>query len=302
VSRGVDGGLWVPEPSYRPYDAVGGLIGVCPPKPHPPGRLGGQERTVRDEGEDKAPSAFDELDELDEVAADERLAAPSAGRIVCAWSCPGQRISGPTASGNSPAKIGRRRTFSGRRIARRDALYREHGRSGGRGKLSRRVAPVPCVSYTPCCGRGGRSAMAAAKRKEAPKPECLAMVLCDDVVEDKRSNNKTLFNTFNQITALKFPAIHPKLVVFLSLTNGHGEVPFDLQFVRDKDDRPLCGLKGTVKFGDPLAVADIVLTMRGLPLPDEGHYCFRLLLAGEPVRERRLFVKLLKGGSDGSSD
>ena len=128
------------------------------------------------------------------------------------------------------------------------------------------------------------------------------MIACDDVVEDKRTSKKTIFNAFNQIGVRKFPAKHQRLVVFLSLTNGHGEVPFDLQFVRGADDKTLCGLKGTVKFGNPLAVMDMVLTMEGLPLPEEGRCSFRLFLAGNPVRERRLFVKLLKGDTDGRSD
>ena len=144
--------------------------------------------------------------------------------------------------------------------------------------------------------------MASAKSKDVPKPECLAMIVCDDVVEDKRSNKKTIFNAFNQIAAPKFPTKHQKLVVFLSLTNGHGTVPFDLQFVMGADEKVLCGLKGAVKFDDPLAVVELVLTMQGLPLPKEGQYSFRLLLGGHPVRERRLFVKLWKGGGDGGGD
>ena len=144
--------------------------------------------------------------------------------------------------------------------------------------------------------------MAPAKTKDVPQPECLAMIVCDDVIEDKRTNKKTIYNAFNQIWSRKFPARHGKLAVFLSLTNGHGEVPFDLQFIGGAADKPLCGLKGTVKFPDPLTVVDMVLTMAGLPLPKEGVYAFRLLLGDRIARERRILVNLLKGGGDDAGD
>jgi hypothetical protein len=52
------------------------------------------------------------------------------------------------------------------------------------------------------------------------------MIVCDDVVEDKRTIEKTIFNAFNQIWAKAYPAKHQRLVVFLSLANGRGEVTF----------------------------------------------------------------------------
>ena len=56
-----------------------------------------------------------------------------------------------------------------------------------------------------------------------PEPEMLALLICEGVIEDSRSKNKTIVSTFNRITSSKFPARHDRLAPFLSMTEGHGE-------------------------------------------------------------------------------
>ena len=122
------------------------------------------------------------------------------------------------------------------------------------------------------------------------------LVISDDVVEDKNTGKKTIINAFNQIWCSDFPNQHGKLVVLVSLTNGRGQVPLDLQFIKEATDAPLCGLKGVVNFPDPLSVVDVVLQITGLPLPEEGHYAFRLVVGGKILRERRVFARRHEGG------
>lgn len=147
----------------------------------------------------------------------------------------------------------------------------------------------------PCVPHGG-APVVSAKNTMPPEPECLAMIVCDDVTQDKNTGKKTLFNTFNQIACREFPNKHGNLVVFVSLTNGRGEAPMNLEFIRGAAEQPLCALQGTVKFPDPLAVVDVVLRIAGLPLPEEGVYAFRLTVGGRILRERRIFVSRQEGG------
>ena len=57
---------------------------------------------------------------------------------------------------------------------------------------------------------------------EKPTPSGLAIVVCDQIIEDKATNKKSLIGIFNNIASQTFPCRHPQLSVFVSLTEGHG--------------------------------------------------------------------------------
>ena len=54
------------------------------------------------------------------------------------------------------------------------------------------------------------------------KPTCIAIIICNEVIEDKRTNNKTLVSLFNGISTPSLPAAHPRLFVMASFTSGSG--------------------------------------------------------------------------------
>ena len=106
---------------------------------------------------------------------------------------------------------------------------------------------------------------------KAPPAECLAIIICEDVVEDARSHNKCILNTYNTMHSHAYPASQDRLTVFLSLTNGHGEMPIEVRFCKE-DGEPILKAGGTVKFSDPLAVAELILSLRNVPIPEAGNY------------------------------
>ena len=136
-------------------------------------------------------------------------------------------------------------------------------------------------------------------------PTCLAIILCDDVMEDKRSSKKVIIGTFNRITASHFPCKYDhKMTLYLALTDGRGESPIRIEIVKDMQadqsgDRVL-DLPGRVKFKDPLMVTELVLSIQGLPLPSPGLYSVRVLVNEDCVGERKLKVEQMKaeGGGD----
>ena len=121
-------------------------------------------------------------------------------------------------------------------------------------------------------------------------PKCLAIIVCESVVEDIQTHNKCIWSTFNQIAAPAFPAQHPKLVVFVTLTNGHGTVPFVLRFAQDTASKVLLELKGSIPFRNPLDIADMVFNLLLLPLPAPGPYSVQILTNGAVIGERRIQV------------
>jgi hypothetical protein len=104
-----------------------------------------------------------------------------------------------------------------------------------------------------------------------PPPQCLAIIICEDVVEDARSHNKCILNTYNTIFSQHYPAKHDRLTIFLSFTNGHGEVPIEVRFGKE-GKKPILNARGKVKFEDPLAVAELILNLRHVPIPEAGTY------------------------------
>ena len=126
-------------------------------------------------------------------------------------------------------------------------------------------------------------------------PKCLAIIVCDDVIEDKRTGKKSIIGAFNQIWSTSFPSQHDKLVLFVSLTDGKGESDLTVRVVRelqpDYSGEEIFRLAGKVKFGNPLDVAELVLTMHKLLLPQSGNYTVLVEVGGGIVGERRIRVE-----------
>jgi hypothetical protein len=139
--------------------------------------------------------------------------------------------------------------------------------------------------------------------KKPPKPDCLALLLCEGVIEDARSHNKTIVNTYNRIFSRHYPARHDRLAVFLSLTNGHGSYDLEIRIVRadaGSGQAPLLKMAGKVSFRNPLDVAEMTVNLRGMPIPAAGTYVIEVLIAGDVVRQRR-FAAVLQTSRGGKS-
>ena len=104
-------------------------------------------------------------------------------------------------------------------------------------------------------------------------PQVLALIVCDEVIDDRITNKKSLIGLFNNISAHGFPTVHPKIVVYLALT-GHGKVPVRLELVRADDiteeKGPIMRLDSEIAFNDPNAVVDMVFILNGVPFPRPG--------------------------------
>ena len=120
-------------------------------------------------------------------------------------------------------------------------------------------------------------------------PVCIAIVLCGETIEDKRTNNRSLINLFNTITVPQLPARHPILSILYSLTDGRGEWPIRINIDTPSGQR-LFQADTRVVFTDPLAVLDNVAEILGMPLAEAGEYRVELLCAGRPLASRRFRV------------
>ena len=60
-------------------------------------------------------------------------------------------------------------------------------------------------------------------------------MVCDAVIEDSRSRNKSLINMFNGILTPAVPARHDKMCAFVAFSGGRGSVPIALRLCYDPD-------------------------------------------------------------------
>lgn len=118
------------------------------------------------------------------------------------------------------------------------------------------------------------------------RPKALAMIICDEIIEDKRTHKKSLIGIFNQIVTGRFPAVHPKMHIFFSLTNGHGKYKAVLQHTSLSELSILKEIQGEMQFSDPNSNLEYSFELLNVSFPHEGRYSFQLLLDGHPVVER----------------
>lgn len=126
-----------------------------------------------------------------------------------------------------------------------------------------------------------------------PTPKYLAMLLCDYVIRDADTQNKSVVGIFNSIYAQKFPVRHDRMHVFVSLTDGHGDYKATIRIKRASGE-VIFSRDGKISMNDPLAVADLNFQIRGLVIPEAGRYFVEFLCDGELIVDRRFDAAKMK--------
>ena len=125
--------------------------------------------------------------------------------------------------------------------------------------------------------------------RNAGKPTALAMVVCDTVLRDESTKKMALVGLFDMISTPQVPVRHDRMHIFISVTDGHGRMPFLVQ-CRAPDERIIFEAGGEVEFMDPLAVTDLNIEARGLIFHVQGTYIFEFYCGGELLAMRRFTV------------
>lgn len=122
-------------------------------------------------------------------------------------------------------------------------------------------------------------------------PVCVAIVLCNDCIEDKRTNNKTLIGLFNAITVQTTPALHPRMVVLVSITNASKNLTMLLS-IRSPSGEESTRVEAHFPASDPLAAYDIVFELNGVMINEPGTHHVDVLCDGVYLGGRRFDVFL----------
>lgn len=121
------------------------------------------------------------------------------------------------------------------------------------------------------------------------KPIGVAIVICDRIITELGSKNKTLVSTFNTITAFKFPCAHERMGVYVALTNGQGKKQVRLVLKTDGGSE-LFGVSGEIELQDPSQVAELIFNIRRIVFVSPGVYAFEVFADNEYIFESRFNV------------
>ena len=133
-----------------------------------------------------------------------------------------------------------------------------------------------------------------------PKPIPLAMIICDMVIEDKKTGKKSLIGIFDNINAPTAPCTHPRLNVFVSLTEGIGQYVGKLRCVKSDTNAVIFEGKGEMSFKDRHQRLEFNFELCNLSFPEFGEYRFDLFCDDQPIIGRKLnFIELSKKHHEG---
>jgi len=117
------------------------------------------------------------------------------------------------------------------------------------------------------------------------------MVVCDACHRDPATGKFFLLGLFSMIGAREFPCRHPRLSVYVSLTDGLGTFPLELKLVHvDAEEKQIFDQEQEISLEDPRMVCEVVFQIDGLVIPGPGEYRLQLFANRDFLLERRIIV------------
>lgn len=132
----------------------------------------------------------------------------------------------------------------------------------------------------------------------APIPSVVAMLICDQIITEQLTNKKSLIGVFDKFFSPNFPAMLPRLAVYVKIADAAGGYLFRLRIVKLKDESPLAEVRLDAHISDTDPYTELALNMSFL-VPEQGRYEFQLY-AGENYLHRVTMqaelAQLVQGG------
>jgi uncharacterized protein DUF6941 len=123
----------------------------------------------------------------------------------------------------------------------------------------------------------------------ADGPVCVATIVCNEVIEDKRSGNKTVVGIFNAIGTTQLPATHPRMTVLASVTNADREIDVTL-VLRGPEGKEMLRAEAKVPARGPGDIVDLLFELNNLTFNEHGDYIFEVWYEGRTIGARRFMV------------
>ncbi len=127
------------------------------------------------------------------------------------------------------------------------------------------------------------------------KPSPIALVVCDNVY--KEPGGKTaLVGLFNDIRARAFPACHPRMCVYVSVTDVRPMTKIKLDIVHGETDEPVAVLNGGIPEGtSPTTICDFQFLLENVAFKQPGRHFIRFWANGHLLLQRPFEVTKTEG-------
>jgi len=120
-------------------------------------------------------------------------------------------------------------------------------------------------------------------------PVCVSTLICNEVIEDKRSGNKTVVGIFNAVGAAQLPATHPRMTIMVSVTNVDRELPVHL-VIRGPEGKELLSAEAVVPSRSPGDVVDLLFEVNNTTFTEYGDHTVEVRSNTGPIGARRFQV------------
>jgi hypothetical protein len=134
-----------------------------------------------------------------------------------------------------------------------------------------------------------RRVMACAARMSV-KPQVLCWMMCDAVHIDPATGKHYIMGCFSNIRTRQFPAQHPRMVWFLTLTDvtvGQHNLRISLG---PSVDQLQTVVERPFESQSPLHKINLINEIHNLPLPEPGQYAIMVEVDEEPILVSNLGV------------
>jgi hypothetical protein len=123
-------------------------------------------------------------------------------------------------------------------------------------------------------------------------PVVVGLTICRNVFNEGQAGEYSLSRAFTGVRCTAFPArMDTPLCVLASLTDGEGDVPFDLHITcYGVTIESLRHLRGVLQFQDRHQSVELVVRFPQFVFPQPGVYEFTLSVNGEWVAQRGIRV------------
>jgi hypothetical protein len=128
----------------------------------------------------------------------------------------------------------------------------------------------------------------------ASTPSIKAILICDQIIHELGTNKKSLIGIFEDIHMLKFPSTHPRIGVYVNLTDAHGEYAIEVRML-GTDRKEIARVPPqTVRIDNPLKTCELALQMQNTPFKEPGKYEFQIFANGELLATKGFNVRQAK--------
>lgn len=127
-------------------------------------------------------------------------------------------------------------------------------------------------------------------------PTIIALVVCDNIYREP-GGKTALVGLFSSIATSQFPAVHPRLAVFLSVTSVRPGMTGRLEIVHGETDVPVITATGAFpEVVSPTTVIDMNFILKNVTFPEPATYFIRffgndIILVQRPFEVRQIVKK-----------